>query len=145
MTTTLPLPPARAIALLGLLASNYGCEKLPAAPELPNQRPVTTFAYTPVAPIYAGETGVLFSALGTHDPDGEVVAYEWNFGDGSPLETSTEPVIRHVFPDTPSRCLHVTYGVMLVAIDEKDGRGVDSRNVTVTELPDPGSLQCGAR
>ena len=132
----------RTFALLAFLASNLGCEKLPAAPELPNQIPVATFAYTPVAPIYAGNTAVAFSALGTHDGDGQIVSYVWNFGDGTPEETTPEPSFRHTFPDTPSRCMTVTYGVMLVAVDDRGGRGVATQSVTVTELPAPNAPEC---
>jgi hypothetical protein len=135
----------RATLFVAFLALSSGCEKLPAAPDLPNQLPIAMFSFTPVAPIYAGDTGVAFSALGTHDMDGAIVSYVWNFGDGTPPETTTEPAIRHTFPDTPSRCMNVTYGVMLVAVDDKDGRGVANQNVTVTELPDPNSAQCGTR
>ena len=135
----------RALPLFAFVVLSSGCEKLPAAPELPNQVPIATFSFTPVAPIYAGDTGVAFSALGTHDIDGTIVSYVWNFGDGTPVETTTDPAVRHTFPDTPSRCMNVTYGVMLVAVDDKDGRGVATSNVTVTELPDPNSAQCGTR
>jgi hypothetical protein len=37
----------------------------------------------------------------------------------------------------------VTYGVSLVAVDEKGGRGIASQSVTVTELPSPTSPECG--
>ncbi|MHB1137550.1 MAG: PKD domain-containing protein [Microthrixaceae bacterium] len=32
-----------------------------------------------------------FSSAGTVDPDGTIVSYEWNFGDGSPVETTEDP------------------------------------------------------
>jgi hypothetical protein len=125
-----------------LLAAGLGCEKLPAAPELPNEIPIAAFAYTPVAPIYAGETSVAFSALGSHDDDGQIVSYVWNFGDGTPEQTTQDPNLRHIFPDTEARCITVTYGVMLVAVDDRGGRGVATQSVTVTELPAPTAQEC---
>jgi PKD repeat protein len=135
----------RTLLWLALLASSFGCEKLPAAPDLPNELPVATFAYTPVAPIYAGTTPVAFNALGTHDDDGQVVSYVWNFGDGTPEQTTQSPTFQHTFPDTAARCITVTYGVILVAVDDKEGRGVATQNVTVTELPSPTSQECVGR
>jgi len=32
-----------------------------------------------------------FSSAGTVDPDGSIVSYSWNFGDGSPLSTEADP------------------------------------------------------
>jgi hypothetical protein len=132
----------RTLPLLALLASCFGCEKLPAAPELPNEIPIATFSYTPVAPIWAGATSVAFSALGTHDDDGHIVEYVWNFGDGTPEQTTKDPSLLHVFPDTPARCMNVTYGVMLQAVDDKGGRGVATQSVTVTEAPPPTAAEC---
>lgn len=37
---------------------------------------------------------VSFSSVGTHDPDGQPLSYEWNFGDGG---TSNEPHPTHLF------------------------------------------------
>jgi PKD repeat protein len=138
------LSPVRSQALpwLVVLLTNLGCEKLPAAPDLPNEIPIASFSYTPVAPIYAGETPVAFSALGSHDNDGQIVSYIWNFGDGTPEQTTVDPTMRHTFPDTLARCLNVTYGVMLVVVDDKGGRGVATQSVTVTELPAPNAPEC---
>ena len=135
----------RTLPALALLAASLGCEKLPAAPDLPNAIPTAAFAYTPVAPIHAGQTPVAFSALGSHDDDGQVVSYVWNFGDGTPEQTSQEVNVRHTFPDTTARCMTITYGVILVAVDDKGGRGVATQNVTVTELPAPTALECAGR
>jgi hypothetical protein len=128
-------------ALLALLAAP-GCEKLPAAPELPNELPSAAFFLTPVAPIYAGQTSVAFNAMGSRDMDGHIVSYVWNFGDGTREETTSVPTTQHVFPDTAARCLTVTYGMSLVVVDDKGGRGVASEAVTVTELPAPTAAEC---
>lgn len=130
--------------LLPLVVAGSGCEELPPAPELPNTVPVASFFLTPVAPIYAGRSPVAFNAMGSRDDDGQIVAYVWNFGDGTPEETTTGSAIQHTFRDTGARCLNITYGVSLVVVDERGGRGVASQGVTVTQLPAPSSAECAA-
>ena len=132
----------RVLRVLPLLLLLPACEELPAAPDVPNEPPRPTFFFTPVAPIYSGQTTVAFNAQGSRDLDGEIVSYEWNFGDGT-TRTTTGTTLTHVFTDTSARCLLVTYGVSLVAVDEKGGRGIASQSVTVTELPSPTSPECG--
>ena len=131
-----------AAAVLCLFSA--GCEKLPAAPNLPNVPPESAFFFTPVAPIYAGQTQVAFNGSGSRDSDGAVMSYVWNFGDGSPERTTSDPNVRYTFPDTGSRCMNVVYGVSLVVVDDKGGRDVFAQNVTVTELPAPSEPECQA-
>ncbi|MET0554919.1 MAG: PKD domain-containing protein [Vicinamibacteria bacterium] len=121
------------------------CEELPPAPGLPNAVPTATLYLTPVAPIYAGETPVAFSAVGARDTDGRVVSYVWNFGDGTPELATAEPAVTHTFPDTPGRCLDRTYGVLLAVVDDQGERGFVTQPVTVTELPAPSSAECQGR
>ena len=128
--------------LLALTTASLGCEKLPAAPDLPNELPIAAFFYSPVSPINAGQTAVDFNAIGSHDSDGTIVSYIWDFGDGTTPQTAEVPTIRHTFPDTPARCMLITYGVSLIVVDDKGGRGVASEGVTVTELPPPTALEC---
>jgi PKD domain-containing protein len=140
--------PQRALAVslaLALPLALAGCEKLPAAPVMPNLPPTSTFFYTPVAPILAGQTVVAFNAVGSRDDDGTIASYVWNFGDGTPEETTTTPNATHIFPDTGSRCLDITYGVSLQVVDEQGGRGVATQPVKVTEPPAPTSSACTGR
>ena len=83
--------------------------------------------------------------MGARDVDGNVVSFVWNFGDGTPEVSTPEPSVQHVFPDTPARCLNMTYGVLLAIVDDKGGRGFVTQNVTVTELPAPSAAECQAR
>jgi PKD repeat protein len=132
----------RALAALVPLAILVGCEKLPAIPNLP---PTASFIYTPVSPVNAGETVVTFNASASRDPDGQIVSYIWNFGDGSAEQTQTGPTTTHVFPDTPATCLEITYAVLLTVVDDKGDRGSASQTVKVTELPAPTSEECTKR
>ena len=118
------------------------CEKLPAIPNVP---PVASFIYSPVSPINAGQTVVVFNASGSTDADGQIVSYTWNFGDGTPEETRPTATISHVFPDTPATCLEIVYTVLLTVTDDKGARGSASQTARVTELPPPTSIECTRR
>lgn len=121
------------------------CEELPPAPEQPNTPPTGAVYLTPVAPIYAGQTPVAFSAVGARDADGTVVSFVWNFGDGTPEVSTPDASVMHTFPDTAARCLNMTYGVLLAIVDDKGERGFVTQNVTVTELPAPTAAECQGR
>jgi len=128
------------LLLLAVVAP--GCEDLPPAPEPVNVPPTASFIYNPVSPIAAGETPVAFNASGSRDNDGSIATYNWSWGDGAPDQSTTSPTITHVFADTPSRCIDVTYAVLLTVVDDKGGVGTASQQVKVTELPAPSSTQC---
>jgi hypothetical protein len=121
-------PKLRARSLLAVAA----CLAL-ACEELPNVTPEAGFIYTPVSPILAGVTNVEFNAATSIDSDGQIVSYVWNFGDGSREETVGGARISHVFPNTPSTCLSITYAVLLTVIDNAGARGTASQNVSVVE------------
>jgi PKD repeat protein len=118
------------------------CEKLPPVPTIPNIPPTASFIYNPVAPITAGETPVSFNASGSRDSDGSIASYVWSWGDGTPDQSTTGPIIVHVFADTPVRCVDVTYAVLLTVVDDKGDSGSASQQVKVTEVPVAGSAQC---
>ena len=135
----------RAAGLAAAAVLLAACEELPPAPGLPNALPTATLYLTPVAPIFAGQTAVAFSAVGARDTDGRVVGYVWSFGDGTPEVATSEAAVTHTFPDTPGRCLNMTYGVLLAVVDDRGERGFVSQTVTVTELPAPSSAECQGR
>lgn len=134
-------PDGRLSLVVALLLPVLGCEDLPAAPDT-NLPPTATFFFTPVSPVYAGQSSVQFSASGSRDDDGTIVSYTWDFGDGTAKLTGEEPTVRHMFPDTPARCLLVTYGVSLTVTDDKGLSSVAAEPVTVTELPAPTAVEC---
>jgi len=61
-------------------------EEEPPPPEPPQpppepQPPIASFTYTPKNPMVGGN--IEFDTSASYDPDGYIVSYEWDFGDGS--------------------------------------------------------------
>ncbi|QIS94692.1 PKD domain-containing protein [Nitratireductor mangrovi] len=70
-----------------------------------------------------------FDARLSHDPDGTIVSYLWDFGDGT---NSAAPVIDHAY-HYPG-----TYTVRLTVLDDsafESGKGIDTIFVTVEDAP----------
>ena len=65
----------------------------PGAP--PPLLPIAGFYYTPQYP-ETNET-VTFNATESYDPDGYIVSYTWDFGDGTPKLTTNDPVTNHTY------------------------------------------------
>lgn len=95
----------------------------PPPPPPPNQPPVADFSFT------TSELTATFTDQSS-DPDGTVVAWSWNFGDGG---TSTQR--------NPTRTYAAagTYSVALTVTDNEGATGSTSKNVTVSvdEPPPP--------
>ncbi len=64
-----------------------------------------------------------FSSLGSADGDGSIVAYSWNFGDGSPVSTEENP--SHTYT------AQGTYDVVLTVTDNKGATGTAPITVVV--------------
>ena len=86
--------------------------------------PIASFNYTP-SQVLEGKT-VLFNALSSYDPDGEIIGYYWDFGDGA---TSTEPIVNHTFVEPG------TYNVTLIVTDADGLSSSTSLEVEVLSLP----------
>jgi Tol biopolymer transport system component/PKD repeat protein len=84
--------------------------------------PVASFTSSPTSP-EEGET-VTFDASGSSDPDGTIVGYAWNFGDGS---TATGETASHAYSSAG------TYTVEF-AVTDNDGL-VDIATKTITVTP----------
>jgi hypothetical protein len=106
---------------------------LAACEDLPNVPPAAAFIFSPVSPVVAGHTAVVFNASGSQDSDGRLVSYEWNFGDGTPTQIVSDAATAHVFPNTAATCIQVVYAVLLTVVDDGGARSSASQQVSVTE------------
>jgi hypothetical protein len=68
------------------------------------QRPFASFSYTP------NNLTLTFNAMGSYDPDGDIINYQWNFGDGN---TAVGPVVSYKYPRAG------TYSPSLVVTDSQ--------------------------
>jgi beta propeller repeat protein len=69
-----------------------------------NQPPVAQLA----APTATAEgSAITASALGSFDPDGDPLVYQFDFGDGTAPVTSTTPAVTHVYADNGTRTITV--------------------------------------
>lgn len=92
--------------------------------------PVATFNYT------ATGTWVDFNAAGSYDPDGSIVSYVWNFGDGT---TGSGATTSHVFP------YEGYFSITLTVTDNTGKVGQSTQNVYAGTYSDPcgGDPCCG--
>ncbi|HEY3353408.1 MAG TPA: PKD domain-containing protein [Polyangia bacterium] len=86
-----------------------------------NQPPVANAGGSQSA---AAGTAVTFSGSGSHDADGTIVSFEWDFGDGSTHATTVVATHTYAAPGT--------YLVRLTVTDDKGATGLDVAVVTVT-------------
>lgn len=96
----------------------------PPPPPPPNQPPVARFSALPTS----GEAPlkVDFDASASYDPDGEIVSYEWDFGDGSTGSGVTES---HTYDSKG------TYTVTLTVIDDDSAQDSESQEIRVKAPP----------
>lgn len=71
--------------------------------------PIASFTYLPQSP-FVGEE-ISFDASSSHDPDGEIVSYSWDFGDG---HTATGQITTHTYSEDG------IYLVTLTVIDDDE-------------------------
>ena len=94
-----------------------------------NQPPVASFSFSPEAPSVNME--IRFDASPSHDADGQIISYEWNFGDGS---AASGQVTRYSYISEGQ------YAVVLKVTDDDRESDTASFYVTVASIPTPPSL-----
>ena len=106
------LRPVNAVWDIG--ADEFGGSTAP-----PNQPPTASFTFACV------DLTCTFDASASSDPDGTIVTYAWDFGDGSPVDTSSGATANHIY------ALAGSYNVQLTVTD--DG-SVPANDVIVQEV-----------
>jgi len=86
--------------------------------------PIAVFTHSPSEPI-VDET-VTFDACESHDPDGSITSYSWDFGDGTPVVTENDPIATHVYAAAD------TYTVTLTITDNDGLANTTAATVTVS-------------
>ena len=86
--------------------------------------PTAQFIYSPTFP-YVGQA-VTFDASGSSDPDGTIVSYEWDFGDGS---TGTDVLTSYTYGSAG------TFNVTLTVTDDLGATDTLQQEITVDPLP----------
>jgi len=104
------------IAVLGItvLVLLSGCTAL-------NSPPVAGFTCNP--PSGGAPLSVSFNASGSYDSDGNIVSYQWSFGDGS---SGTGAEITHTYQNAGS------FVAKLTVTDNQGGRDTSSKTITVS-------------
>lgn len=73
---------------------------------------------------------VTFDATSSRVPQGEqIIAYRWNFGDGTPLLTTSDPIVSHRFDAIG------TFNIKLTAVNSNNRTSETEANVVVTATP----------
>jgi PKD repeat protein len=97
----------------------------PGAP-LP-QPPIASFTYTPTYPEV--NQIVTFDASASYDPDGNIVSYTWDFGDGTPPVTENDPIIYHAYAS------YGDYIVKLTVTDNSSLTDDETASIHVSQHP----------
>jgi len=87
--------------------------------------PLASFAYTPTEPVV--NEIVIFNSSSSSDPDGAIVSYKWDFGDGN-ITTTYNPIINHAYKTAG------TYNVNLTVTDDDELTDTLTKSVTIRKL-----------
>jgi PKD repeat protein len=103
-------------------------DKTPLTP-IENLLPVPLFNYNPIQPEV--DEQIIFDASESNDPDGKIVDYEWDFGDGDSSHGITKSVCRHSYSSSGK------FQANLTVTDNEGGTGEKTSEVIVEEpLPE---------
>lgn len=94
--------------------------------------PIAAFTYEPSTPLVNEE--VTFNASSSYDPDGFIVSYTWDFGDGN-VTTSASPIISHVYSAAG------TYTVNLTVTDNDGLTNSTSKQISLPIIEENYSLR----
>jgi PKD repeat protein len=89
-----------------------------------NRPPVAAIAPVQGGPFFEGTPAVTFQSA-SHDPDGDALTYQWDFGDST---TATGSTVSHTFRDDRA------YTVTLTATDTQGASSTSTTSVTITNV-----------
>ena len=89
-----------------------------------NKPPIANFTYSPKNPVV--NQVIIFNATASYDPDGILMNYKWDFGDGN-ITSTTEKIITH------SYTLEGDYNVSLTITDNSST--TNSTTISVQVVP----------
>ena len=104
-------------------AGNTGAKKQVSFTIEKNKKPIADFTYTPQQPT---DLDTITFADASNDPDGSIVSWLWDFGDGN---TSTEQNPTHKYADNG------TYVVKLTVTDDKGATSYTTKIIEVANVP----------
>jgi len=87
------------------------------------ETPVASFIYSPKDP--SADESVTLNASESYDPDGYIVSYQWNFGDGTKVN-ETDPVTTHTYDKA---------GVYTVELTVSDNDGLTDTETKLLVVP----------
>ncbi len=111
-----------------VMSAPYTVE-VPLEPE-ENVLPTASLNFSTATESNEAPLAVDFFSIGSTDPDGTIVSYAWEFGDGASARTSTAS---HTY------IIAGTYMATLTVTDNDGGIGTDKKTITVTEPIAPNS------
>jgi len=100
---------------------------------IPNMPPVAEFSES-ASIVYTGEV-INFNASGSYDPDGYIVSYSWDFGDGN---TDSGVTVSHSYVDDGE------YTVTLRVVDDDGAVGGKTASIVVKNRPPVADLTTSA-
>lgn len=97
----------------------------------PNLPPVASYTFTPAAPERGQE--VVFDGVASTDPDGAIVLYDWDFGDGTSLTGGRSP-------GSSATHFYDAAGTFMVTLSVMDDDGARSEAHQVMTIGSPSIL-----
>ncbi len=109
-----------------IMFANFDPEESPEPEPEPNKPPIAKFVYSPKNGLYP--LTVNFDASGSYDEDGQIVKYQWNFGDG---QLGKGVKISHTFSKKGN------YHIKLTVTDDDGATGTAYGEVEVFGVSSP--------
>jgi uncharacterized repeat protein (TIGR01451 family) len=123
---------------------NYATVFFPSAPEITRTNGVVSIVKNNIGPVASAgkdivvktNEDIIFDGSGSYDPDGSIISYTWNFGDG---RLGNNKVVKHSYSDNGN------YLVTLTVTDEFGVMDYHHINVLVLNRPPLAKLEVASK